>query len=269
MDHASIAQLLKEAMNLQAEVSLTPLDSGDVNKVYKLTSGDVAFAVKWVGEDTFSGIDRFHQFVLQEQLAQRNLAPKPVWLSDDGRLWVEQWIDTTRVPVETDVIYTLASVLADIHSQPITARPLNLETRWQHYIDVAALESSSPLVVKSQQLTGTVRQAMASNSDWVLCHNDLSYGHIIDQQHHIVVDWEYSAMGNRFFDLASCAVINELSEKQSDRLCFYYAEKSDLPLHSVTKSFATQQELVFLTNELWQAALEATADQKLDPPVIL
>ncbi|MEW9798193.1 phosphotransferase [Alteromonas sp. CYL-A6] len=269
MDPRSIITLLKDRLNLQEPVTLESQASGTVNSVFKLYDAQQAFAVKWVGEDTFSGIDRFHQFVLQEQLARRGMAPRPVWLSDDGRLWVEVWVNTACVPVETDVVYTLASVLAHIHNQPVTARPLNLEARWEHYIEVAGLDAASALVKQADQLRPRLRASQSSTNDLVLCHNDLSYGHIIDQQHHIVVDWEYSAMGNRFFDLASCVMINDLSERQSERLCFYYAEQAGLPLHQVTRALAVQSDIVALTNELWQSALDASASQALSPPVVL
>ena len=56
------------------------------------------FAVKWLGDDRFSGIDRTYQFALQKKLCRLGLAPQPIWLSDDETIWVEQWQSDTTNP---------------------------------------------------------------------------------------------------------------------------------------------------------------------------
>lgn len=258
MDQHAIKVQLKDTLSLSNNATVKPVVSGEVNHVYRIRDGEQAFAVKWVGDDTFSGIDRFHQYVLQGQLARRGIAPEPVWLSDDERLWVEEWIDTNRDSLETDTTHTLASVLADIHSQPITARPLGLSARWDHYIQSAGLLHDEDVMARSRSLRPLLLATEQNLDDLVLCHNDLSYGHIVDQNRHIVVDWEYSAMGNRYFDIASCAMINQLSEAERDRLCSHYADQTGIASATVSEQVAQQWDVVAFTNRLWQAALDAT-----------
>ncbi len=71
----------------------------------------------------------------------------------------------------------LANTLARIHSLPITARPLDLASRWQHYINVAQLDMSSELYLKAQSLRKQVIKSEQYDDDYVLCHNDLLTNH--------------------------------------------------------------------------------------------
>src|SRR4029078_5047344 len=60
----------------------------------------------------------------------------------------------------------------------------------------------------------------------VPCHNDLLAGNFILGADRLwIVDWEYTGMGDRFFDLANFAVNNEFSSPQYEELLTaYYAE---------------------------------------------
>ena len=228
----------------------------DANKVYKLSDGHRQFAVKWIEEAHFSGVNRFHQFVLQEQLAHRGIAPQPLWLSDDGRVWVENWLSVESASGDHARVQTLANALAAVHAQPITARPLELSRRWSHYIAEAGLPASHPLVADVETLKPKIPLYDADDDNLTLCHNDLHISHILSENDLVIVDWEYSAMGNRYFDIASCIAINRLSEKESATLCNAYAELSGLDEYRVRQLVRQQVPVVDLTNKLWLTALE-------------
>jgi thiamine kinase-like enzyme len=51
------------------------------------------------------------------------------------------------------------------------------------------------------------------------CHNDLLNANFVRSAAGIrIVDWEYAAMGDRFFDLANFSVNHALTEGESDLL---------------------------------------------------
>jgi len=55
------------------------------------------------------------------------------------------------------------------------------------------------------------------------CHNDLLPGNFIDDGKRIwILDWEYSASGNTYFDLANFAASNQLSEAQCESVLKAY-----------------------------------------------
>lgn len=260
MQQASIIKTLSGPLRLSDEAELQPLNGGAVNHVYLLTDGEQQLVVKWTGADTFSGIDRFHQYVLQEQLAQRALAPQPVWLSDDESLWVEQYIPPSASGY-ADHVPLLGEVLAAIHALPITARPLQLTKRWQHYIRSAQLSPSNPLVRQANVLNETLHLDYDDDAVLAFCHNDLSLGHVLSARPPVVVDWEYAGMGNRFFDLAGCAAINNMSDTDCATLCRAYADAARLSESEVSRQFREQQAVVAVTFGLWQAALDSQRAQ--------
>jgi len=89
----------------------------------------------------------------------------------------------------------------------------------------------------------------------VLCHNDLSLPHIVETTTPVIVDWEYAAMGNRYFDLASCGQINQLGQAQKLALYQAYALYSGLEQQLVIEQCLQQEVVVALTASLWYAAL--------------
>ena len=280
-----IIATLQKALNLSesAEVSVHP--AGAVNRVYrvqdpknsllslnksnlqitahqKLDDAPIDLAVKWLGDDDFSGVERKHQFTLQQQLYEVGIAPQPIWLSDDETIWVEQWeshsasagLSSTKPP-----LLTLAETLVRIHSLSITAKPLNLIERWQHYCDVAKLDTSSDLYLRAQMLQKSVIKSEKDDDDCVLCHNDLLINHLLLGTDNTIkiIDWEYAAMGNRYFDLASCCLINKLNSCDSEELVTNYAKLMNIDESNALDKFELHSEIVGITNDLWFAALNA------------
>ena len=260
MNHTHIINELKPVLSLSDNACLTELQSGEVNRVYRLKDGEARFAVKSLARDEFSGINRFHQFLLQEQLAHREIAPAPVWLNKAQDLWVESWLEKRleQEIADSDKPGILAGVLAQIHKQPITVRPLDLPKRLFHYVEKAGLEEDDPLVKQTQQIIRQYALDYVPAEHLVLCHNDLSWGHIQSLDPVMIVDWEYAAMGNRFFDLASCASINRFNEQDTERLIARYAKQADIAQSTVEHYYYEQKEVVDTTEALWTAALNAS-----------
>lgn len=264
MNHTHIIDEIKQALSLSDKACLTELQGGEVNRVFKLEDGESHFAVKSLARDEFSGINRFHQFLLQEQLAHRKIAPLPVWLNKSQDLWVESWLEKRldhEIPA-SDRPGILAGVLAQIHKQPITVRPLDLPRRLFHYIDKAGLKDDDALVIQTQRIIRQYALDYVPAEHLVLCHNDLSWGHIQSLEPVMIVDWEYAAMGNRFFDLASCAGINRFDEADTARLIACYAKQAGIAQTTVEHYFREQKEVVDITEALWGAALNATAQDQ-------
>jgi thiamine kinase-like enzyme len=62
------------------------------------------------------------------------------------------------------------------------------------------------------------------------CHNDLLLGNFIDDGHVIrILDWEYAAMGDPFFDLGNFAVHQGLSDTQEAMLLEAYLGQATAP----------------------------------------
>lgn len=258
MDPSTLIPQLRDVLSLTHAATLERHPAGVVNSVYRLKDNNRTYAVKWVGDDTFSGVDRFQQYVLQQQLAERGVAPKPIWLSDDELIWVEDWEDNSESHTSQRTPQALAYVLAHIHSLPITSKPLNLYERWLHYIQVAGLSEGDKLYESAMQLRLSAMKSERDSDEQVLCHNDLFAHHILQATTPVIVDWEYAAMGNRYFDVAACAKINGMDEAQTLALSTSYALVTSKDKDEVVAQVNHHMKLVNVTNDLWVCAFEAT-----------
>lgn len=262
MTPTRIIELVSAPLALSAEAVCGSWGGGEVNQVFRLTDGDRQFAVKWTGDDDFSGIDKTAVFALQKQVAQAGMAPEPCWLSTDRRLWVEVW-QPENVPVDaepgisTKQILLLASSLASVHQLTAIAPELDLTARWQHYIELASLSRDNELVTLAAELTAKGLARVGVDDQPVLCHNDLSLPHIVETITPVIVDWEYAAMGNRYFDVESCAQINQLGAAHKLALYQAYALYCGLDQQQVIEKCLQQEAVVALTASLWTAALPA------------
>ena len=269
MNERDILLRLQKPLKLSTAATLQRHPAGEVNHVFQLQDVHLNAAVKWLGEDSFSGVNRRSQFDLQQQLAALGVAPLPLWLSHDETLWVEAWVEDTpsthsgeqsnQNKAEVSPA-TLASVLAYIHGVSVEAEPLNLVNRWRHYINVAQLPEGSELLKRAQGLEAQVIESEARPGDKVLCHNDLLKGHVLFArcQPPLLIDWEYAAMGNRYFDLASCCSINQLSEKESKTLVTGYANTLGINPDYAFAQYQTHLAIVHVTDSLWRCAMNRT-----------
>ncbi|QPG04873.1 phosphotransferase [Salinimonas marina] len=252
-----IPEALTQALSLSNDATLTPLDGGAVNHIYKLEDKSRHLLVKWLGEDTFSGIDRKAQFHLQQQLAGCSIAPQPLWMSDDDHWWVEQF-ETRQPGVVTPAL--LGKVLAHIHQLPITGPYLNLPARLQHYFSLADLATDSELAMQASELIQRLKNHPDVAGDLVCGHNDLSAGHLLRLKPLMLIDWEYAGQVSRYFDIASCCAINQFESGQQQQLFQAYAQCSGIGLHHILEHVSFYQRVVGITEALWHAALKATSN---------
>ena len=81
-------------------------------------------------------------------------------------------------------------------------------------------------------LLARIEAALPPDGADVPCHDDLLPGNFIDDGKRIrIIDWEYAAMGDRFFDLGNLAVNLALSEAACEALLVRYfgeARREDL-----------------------------------------
>lgn len=254
--HKSLLDNLVHPLGLSVGATLLPVRQGDVNTVYKLSDGTHCFAVKVMGQSDVTGVDHEVQFALQKRLADKKLAPIPLWLSPDKSIWVEQWISTRRDKSEPDLVYLLAQALHHIHRSSIKAPALNLGQRWRRHIQCAKPSLPSHITSKAEALIELHNLDSHDDPSWVLCHNDLSVPHILDAKTPVITDWEYAASGNRYFDVVSCAKINGLSPSAQHKLFTHYASLAELSKSEVLKGCEEQEPVVELTAALWQAAVD-------------
>lgn len=254
LNQQDIIELLTEPLSLSRNAIIFELPGGTINESYLLNDNAVDYMVKrFVGSDAFS-IDRQAMFFLQQRLATRKLAPKPLYLDHQLGLYAEQWVHQSKqqIPLFFDEMHIdlLAKTLKRIHLCVFDLPIIDLPKAWQSYsekLEYISADTKSSLLSLSHQWQ---QNQLASRSDNCLCHNDLAWAHICGASE-LILDWEYAGMGNRYFDVASCARINQLDSIQTDLLIEKYAKHTRIELQEVKEKTIQQFEFVNFTYNLW------------------
>ena len=220
-------------------------------------------------------------FALQQRLFVIGIAAEPIYLSphisssthakpnEQGLLWVEAF-----VPAETEQAQaqaqTLARALAQLHQAP-TDTPTDKSTDTSiRQLDpikqckalIRALHAghdandSSTACSLSQALDILIHDMQDFqyiDDTPVLCHNDLHLDHI--RANDVCVDWEYAALGPRYFDVAMCIVINQLPPTAQTQLLKEYTQHTDCDVHTATQQTALYIRLALIINQAWALLL--------------
>lgn len=240
------------------QVETTPLNSGALNQAFKLTTPHKSILLKVFSDIETVPVDRIGIFKLQEELAILGLAPKPIYLSKNKRIYCEEWLSHIDSGCDKlahhNKIDVLAESLHNIHSSFVSAPVLPLLQHWKIYWQQIE-NPSDDLQARYNQMKIMWQDLVKQNeSDFVLCHNDLHLDHVVSPKGPFY-DWEYAAKGCRYFDIANCASINDFDDKTLLELCHLYAHLSNLNASQVVQNVFGVKDVAGFTNDLWHQSL--------------
>lgn len=237
-------------------ISLQPIQGGTVNRSYQLVAQEHRYFLKTFELNHIAPTDRQALFLHQQQLADFHKAARPLYLSKGHDFQVETWTVHTSLKtaqIEYDEkIKALAQTLNEVHQLPTMAVSIDLPKDWLLYLDIAGLGDDKDWLDRIARCKPDWIDT--HKVDQVLCHNDLAMEHVAVGKPSLVFDWEYAALGNRFFDIASCALINKLDAHHTLYLQQQYAHISGLEESYVFEQCQKQFPIVTLTNDLWYLA---------------
>jgi thiamine kinase-like enzyme len=244
-EEISIPELTEVIARLSAllgprEGGIRPLDGGITNRNFRVIFGGQDYVVRLPGKDTnLLGIDREAECIANERAAELGLAPKVAATLQEPTCLVTCFVEghemTPEELREQDAVGEVAGALRRFHDSG-----LQLATDFQvldiarDYAEVARARQSEPppafegAVENARQVV----QAVGDEPEHapVACHNDLLPANFLRGDQGIkIVDWEYSGMGDRFFDLGNLSVNNEFEDGDQDRLLEAYFEEPPTP----------------------------------------
>jgi len=196
-----------------------PLEGGITNRNYRVTVGVDTFVLRVPAETgALLGIDRFVEHAVSRVVAAAGVGPDVIaFLEPEGalvtRFIVGRPVSTAEVH-DPRMLQRIAQALRRIHQ----AAPVDAAFSPFRVVEAYALTAGRhggrlPDAFERAQPIARQIEAALPDEPAVLCHNDLLNANFIDDGATIrIVDWEYAAMGDRFFDLGNFAVNNQLSE---------------------------------------------------------
>ena len=205
------------------------LSGGITNRNHLVEVDGARFVVRLPGADTaLLEIDRECERVAASRAADLRFAP-PVLGLFDGCL-VTQFVNGTEIPAEDFeeplVLDQVAAMIRAFHtSGPLDHAFDGFAIPARHRSAAAARDVTIPdAYERVDAVVQEIATVFASSPDEpVPCHNDLLRANFLrDGARLWLLDWEYSGMNDRAFDLGNLAVNNGLSTDAEEHLAVAY-----------------------------------------------
>ncbi|HVR74800.1 MAG TPA: choline/ethanolamine kinase family protein [Planctomycetota bacterium] len=215
---------------LGGEPVLTPLPGGITNRNYRVNAGGESFVLRLGGEGArLLGIDRRNEFAVSSIAARLGVGAEVLsFIEEEDALltcFVEGATMTPEAASRPEVLERIVRSIRLYHEGPAfpgefspfatvrAYRALALE-RGVKFPDRAAL---------ALETLARIEGRVSPPARLVPCHNDLLAGNFIDDGRAIrILDWEYAAMGDPFFDLGNFAANQRLEGRAVERLLELY-----------------------------------------------
>jgi thiamine kinase-like enzyme len=209
-----------------ASLVVSPLSGGLTNQNHRISTGSEDFVLRLFGSGTeLLGIDRQRELHCSRVAASLGIGAEVIHADDN--LMLTRFISGPTLKPEhgSQRLHEVATSLKKYHAGPDFPGSFSAFETVRVYAK-AATERGLILPPKAQQaldLAMQLESALGAPSRLVPCHNDLLAGNFIDDGSTLrIIDWEYAAMGDLFFDLGNFAANQELSIQDCERLLRAY-----------------------------------------------
>lgn len=180
------------------------LAGGPASDSWLLKRGDEQFVARF--DQPLAKIftlDRRAEREVLHTVSSAGIGPQLIWSDPDNGVLVTSWIPGSAWSI-TDIhqpakLRALAATLRQLHSLPPRGPVFMPGKMALAYAGEAGTPLASRLAV---QATKRAEKLLSETAQPALCHNDLVHSNIIGEGTVRLIDWEYSAVGDPYFDLA-------------------------------------------------------------------
>ena len=189
-----------------------PLAQGSGHRIYDILStprliGRVRHQSTRLTDEAFS-----QELTVWSLAAQDSLAPRIVYADKKQQAVICEHVEAIEQPVSGKALGTLCR---QIHALPGVSHRLTLASDIEHYLRQLPAHLADPWRAAMQIGDTETALARLAADTLYLCHNDLTPGNLMTHGDHLIaIDWEYAAMGSRYFDVAIAC--EELPESERD-----------------------------------------------------
>ena len=201
------------------------------------------------------GLDRSWENEVLAQVSEQGLGPEPVYCDPDSGVLMTRYM-SGDVWSEADLrqaerLHKLAGLLRKIHALPAAGQKIDLRVALNRY---ASLVDTSEAWLMSVEAEALLAALLPGSGTDCLCHHDVHVGNIIGLDRLLLIDWEYAALGDPLFDLATVIEHHGLSETQVTEFLAAYSQGE---IHLDNARLALYRQLYIMLCQLWQAAVKA------------
>lgn len=240
-----IKEIFEKTMEKTARTS-SYLETGFNNKNYLIND---AFVIRVPRENADPTLNFSNEEKVYKAIAPLNLSEKVLSFNIEDGVKISKFVHNTRkyinTPTNEQILY-VAKKLKKLHSSNIVV-PFGymMFNKLKVYKDGVEKELYLDQNYENKVLK-EVRKIFAK-TPMTICHNDLVKDNLLFKFNDVVlIDWEYGAMNNPYFDLASFVSENNLSEEQENFfLSKYFGYKYNQIKKKRVDLFASFQDILF------------------------
>jgi thiamine kinase-like enzyme len=217
-------------------IQVTPLAGGLTNHNYRVDVNGESFVVRVCGCDTeWLGINRQHEYECNVIAAEVGIAPEVLHFFPDLGSLVTRFVAGQKIPADAigqrEPMQRVVRSIRALHQSP---RPF--PSAWSPFRMAEAYRRNAqqlgcPMPDDIAELFAQMAQielamygrvGLPTAPQPVPCHNDLLNENFLDDGVVRIIDYEYSAMGDLFFDLANFSSHHKFDDEQDVRLIETY-----------------------------------------------
>ncbi len=209
-----------------------PLDGGITNRNYRARFGADEVVIRMPGKETgLLGIDREAERAANECAARLGVAPAVVAALTDPPCLVTRFVSGRELGSEElrqpALLAEVAAALRAVHdSGARLAVSFSAFRIVETYAERASARGATlpPDYASAHATAARIEAALAGAAEApVLCHNDLLAANFLASNAGIrLIDWEYAALGDPYFDLGNFAVNNGLGAAEEEAFLSAY-----------------------------------------------
>ena len=196
------------------------LAGGPASDSWLLKAGDEKFVARLDKPlARLLGLDRRAELEVLHTVYEAGIGPQIIWADPDKGVLVTSWIPgnawsavDVRDPVK---LGKLAATLRRLHSLPPRGPVFAPGVIALACAGEAGTQSASRI---AEQATKLAEKLLSETGRPALCHNDLVHSNIIGGETVRLIDWEYSAVGDPYFDLA---IVVRHHQLKADRIGYF------------------------------------------------
>jgi thiamine kinase-like enzyme len=226
-DFLRLVNLAKTAFGEEiASIEIMP--GGLTNKNFKVvTAGDTSIAVRVAGQGTAKYINRPGEKHNASLMASLGIAPEMYYYDSKTGSQLCEFIKSDTMHAEDfktnpDVVVKAAAIMRKYHDSGMefkgVCNPIEKIKEYVAILKENGFDKRYDNWDRILEKLAKIEAAYKTNPPkQVPCHNDtLSENFMYDGKVMRVIDWEYSGMGDRFYDMACVFVENPLQQEHED-----------------------------------------------------